>query len=92
MDPFEARLLFSKMLLGLLPSIQVLSKCSAFALRNYEYQDDFHSCVIEVLPTVSTDQRTSGNLLTTVGPQLKIEYVELSRYFDWSVQGLVCKK
>lgn len=53
MDPFEARLQFSRMLSGLQPVTQALVKCSSFALRNYEYQDDFHSCILEVLEMVS---------------------------------------
>ncbi|GMM36359.1 hypothetical protein DASC09_036840 [Saccharomycopsis crataegensis] len=57
MDPFEARLQFSRMLSTVQPVTQSLMKCVSFALRNHEYQDDFHSCIIEVLNTVDLNVR-----------------------------------
>lgn len=49
MDPFEARLQFSKLLSTMQPLSLNLQRCVTFALRNREYQEDFGSCILELL-------------------------------------------
>ncbi|ODV61278.1 Ctk3p ASCRUDRAFT_34500 [Ascoidea rubescens DSM 1968] len=57
MDAFEARLEFSKKLFNLIPSSVIISSCVNFALRYCDYQDDFNSCIIEVLSQVDLNQK-----------------------------------
>ncbi|ODV96620.1 hypothetical protein PACTADRAFT_48449 [Pachysolen tannophilus NRRL Y-2460] len=49
MDPFEARLKFQQMLKSLTCSNTNNLNVSKFAITNSELQEDFHSCILEVL-------------------------------------------
>ncbi|OUM53743.1 hypothetical protein BVG19_g3056 [[Candida] boidinii] len=57
MDPFEARIYFSKQLSSLTPSKLAAQECSRFLIRNHDLQEDLHSVILETLSLVDLNIR-----------------------------------
>ncbi|OWB78842.1 hypothetical protein B5S32_g3046 [[Candida] boidinii] len=57
MDPFEARIYFSKQLSSLTPSKLAAQECSRFLIRNHDLQEDLHSVILETLNLVDLNIR-----------------------------------